>query len=363
MALTSADETDLLIPLHDAARGPARFAAFLAMLRQRTRAARTEITIQLAGAGRQVFHDGLDIVAEARRRGLDTGPVEHRLPLESLRPMRVYAAAEFLDDAQARRDAWEAHLGSIGLVDERVVRMLPADGVEGWLSVSRGEPCTASDSALLSALAPHVGVALRVHAAMIQADLAQAMAGLGLARAGTGWIAFDGEARVLDADPLTAQWLERTTGHALRPGERLLGLPAMTERRMAGAIVRIAANRAGPGEAVCLWPNPRIDMVLERGKEAAGAGPVPAVVGLCRLPAEPSLVQAERLAELHGIGRREAELAVLVSNGHSIAEAARAMGLTEETARNYSKQLYAKLGVRGQAGLVRLVCDSGAVLA
>jgi DNA-binding CsgD family transcriptional regulator len=38
------------------------------------------------------------------------------------------------------------------------------------------------------------------------------------------------------------------------------------------------------------------------------------------------------------------------------------MGLTIETARNYSKKLYAKLGVRGQAELVRLVYESSAVL-
>ncbi|MEJ2459021.1 MAG: helix-turn-helix transcriptional regulator, partial [Novosphingobium sp.] len=61
--------------------------------------------------------------------------------------------------------------------------------------------------------------------------------------------------------------------------------------------------------------------------------------------------------------RREAELAVALNEGLSIAEAAERMGLTLETARNYSKRLYAKLGVRGQAQLVRLVSDSVAVMA
>jgi DNA-binding CsgD family transcriptional regulator len=36
------------------------------------------------------------------------------------------------------------------------------------------------------------------------------------------------------------------------------------------------------------------------------------------------------------------------------------MGLTLETARNYSKRIYAQLDVRGQAELVRYVLHSGA---
>ncbi|MFD2136325.1 helix-turn-helix transcriptional regulator [Novosphingobium resinovorum] len=59
---------------------------------------------------------------------------------------------------------------------------------------------------------------------------------------------------------------------------------------------------------------------------------------------------------------REAQLAIALNEGQSIAEAAENMGLTLETARNYSKRLYAKLGVRGQAELVRLVSDSVAVM-
>ena len=53
--------------------------------------------------------------------------------------------------------------------------------------------------------------------------------------------------------------------------------------------------------------------------------------------------------------RREAELAMALSDGLSIAEAASSLGLSLETVRNYSKRLYAKLGVRGRTDLVRLI--------
>ena len=67
-----------------------------------------------------------------------------------------------------------------------------------------------------------------------------------------------------------------------------------------------------------------------------------------------------RLSALHALPPREAELALKLSEGLSIAEAAQAMGLTVETARNYSKRIYAKLGVRGKAELVRRILEGTA---
>ena len=52
-----------------------------------------------------------------------------------------------------------------------------------------------------------------------------------------------------------------------------------------------------------------------------------------------------------------------LARGRSIAEAGAALGLTIETARNYSKRIYAKLGLRGQAELVRRFYERGASLA
>ena len=61
------------------------------------------------------------------------------------------------------------------------------------------------------------------------------------------------------------------------------------------------------------------------------------------------------LRELHGLSDREAALAEKLSRGETIIEAGRALRLTDETARNYSKRIYAKTGTRGQGDLVREV--------
>jgi DNA-binding CsgD family transcriptional regulator len=47
----------------------------------------------------------------------------------------------------------------------------------------------------------------------------------------------------------------------------------------------------------------------------------------------------------------------------SIAEAAAELGLSVESARTYSKRIYAKTGARGQADLVRFVHRSVLTLA
>ncbi|MBX9729195.1 MAG: LuxR C-terminal-related transcriptional regulator, partial [Sphingopyxis sp.] len=52
-----------------------------------------------------------------------------------------------------------------------------------------------------------------------------------------------------------------------------------------------------------------------------------------------------------------------LSRGMTIAEAADALGLTTETARNYSKKIYAKMGARGQSDVVRYILTSVLALA
>jgi len=359
MALTSADETDLLIPLHDGTLGRGRFDAFLARLRQRTRAAHVSLLVRGGDQNAAHYHAGLDLAGEAHRRGRSAEGIDARMPLHELRPGRVYALEEFLAEDADGKAAYDATLGAIGLVDERVVRIHAGDDLEGWLVLARGEPCTASDSVLLGALVPHLAVALRSQAAADQADLAGRLAAAGLARVATGWIGLDREARVTALDPGAARWLERATGHAPQPGQRLRGLAAATERRWVNAVQALAAGEGPTSRAVRLSASPPIEALLRPGGDAAGA---PAVLALCRFPDALAPASAEHLSELHGISRREAELAVLITEGITIAEAAARMGLTVETARNYSKQLYAKLGLRGQAELVRLVCGSGALL-
>jgi DNA-binding CsgD family transcriptional regulator len=68
--------------------------------------------------------------------------------------------------------------------------------------------------------------------------------------------------------------------------------------------------------------------------------------------------RCEQLAELFSLSPREAQLALALSGGMTISEAAAELGVTVGSARIYSKHIYAKTGARGLPDLVRLVMRS-----
>ncbi|MNR02258.1 Bacterial regulatory protein, luxR family [compost metagenome] len=71
---------------------------------------------------------------------------------------------------------------------------------------------------------------------------------------------------------------------------------------------------------------------------------------------------ADLIAQLLDLTRQEARLAGLLASGRTISEAAGQMGIAVSAARNYSKNIYAKLGIKGQTDLVRILCKSSALL-
>ncbi len=65
-----------------------------------------------------------------------------------------------------------------------------------------------------------------------------------------------------------------------------------------------------------------------------------------------------RVTQLFSLTRQESTLAMLLACGHTIVEAAIEMNIAEASARNYSKRIYAKMGIGSQADLVRLILRS-----
>jgi DNA-binding CsgD family transcriptional regulator len=79
---------------------------------------------------------------------------------------------------------------------------------------------------------------------------------------------------------------------------------------------------------------------------------------LAILRAARDLPQPDQLAHALGLTLAEARLARTLGQGHSLPEATARLGLTRETGRSYAKQIYAKTGVSGQPGLMRLLWRS-----
>lgn len=362
MALTSRDETDLLLPLLSGLSEDSRFSAFVDRLQRRTAADYIGL-IQRDGVGLHSevveFRAGMDLRGRSQAADpLDTHALD-RFHYDSLRPGRVYSISEFLDHDPVYRAERKRRMQQLGIADERVVRMPDIGDVSAWLIMARSRPCTASDSALLSNLAPYVGAALRASVELERNRVRAAVSVQGLARSATAWMVMDREARLLSIDPRLDAWMAQTLGYHPRIGERLRDLGVHAERELMAAAAHFTSDEPGVPRPLLLYNDPRLEALLSATTDM----PRRSMLVLCRLPNPRTGESVERLASLFDLPRREAELAVALNEGLSIAEAAERMGLTLETARNYSKRLYANLGVRGQAELVRLVSDSVAVMA
>lgn len=220
-----------------------------------------------------------------------------------LRLGRVYTGEEL-----AERALGQAHAG-----DQRALGVRGPKGPAWIVLRHRSAAFRAVDSALLSSLAPHFEQALAVahQMASLRDDLQDSAR---LARQiQVGRVRFGPLGEVVALDPVARDLLAR-----------------------AGAILP-AAGLSGAG-LVTLSPTLEMLCLSDQAYLRATDAPLPA---------------PERIAHYLGLSLPEARLVRALGQGASLREAAQALGLTIETARYYSKQIFAKTGLRGQADLVR----------
>ena len=342
------DETALLrvlfaaslgrVPGSDAAPSGDLWPEFLELLAQVTQAGSAELRLQAAGGA------GGATGPRAPRwtAGADwPGPGE--ATLERMRTGRVYSQVDLPLPPAAPPPPRPL----------RALRLRLAEGGLALLVLQRaGEDFRAVDGLQLSTLAPHLGPALsgwrqltreRAHAALdrqISADL------------GAGWILFTAAGQVSAMADGLAEQLRTQTGIALRADGRIA--LAATDTAQALRLALAAAAKGGV-QRLTLSAAPRLDLALTR-ETLAGT---PHLVGRLRRELSARALPPERLAEGFGLNRSEARLTACLCDGLSLAQAAEDLGWTLETARSTSKQIYARMGVRGQTGVVRQVLESG----
>jgi DNA-binding CsgD family transcriptional regulator len=93
------------------------------------------------------------------------------------------------------------------------------------------------------------------------------------------------------------------------------------------------------------------------------AGPAPTGVTIVMRERRALSLTARVAEQIWSLTPSEARLAVALADGDSLSSAAVRLGVTLETARNYSKRIYAKMEASGQADVVRRVLTSVAPLA
>ncbi|WP_157374413.1 helix-turn-helix transcriptional regulator [Salipiger sp. CCB-MM3] len=216
-----------------------------------------------------------------------------------------------------------------------------------------GEDFRALDGLQLSSLTPYLGVTLGGWRQLAQ-ERARAAIEQGLCgNLGAGWILFATSGRVSAmAEGLAAQ-LNDLSGIKLCEGG-WLALPEPEAQALRQALAALARPGAGP-QHLTLSRAPLVQLVLT-AEELAGE---PALLGRLRHDLSARALPLTRLTAGLGLSRSEARLAACLCDGLSLAAAASELGWTLETGRSCSKQLFARLGVSGQPGVVRRVLASG----
>ena len=338
MALAPVDETNLLLPLFDGLFEKPLWETFLCRLAQRTGADRVRMSVSNPSAPDQ---PPLRRRVVADRLAVDPGEPESfdDRVYGALRPNRVYALDEIREFETARRKAQDAALAEARIGDARLIRVTSRSDLDAWIVLLHERPTFgAADSALLTALAPAIATVLQLFAAIgglrLRADAyRQTLDLLGIEQA-----VLDRNGQALGVDPnppaipVTALAEDCVA---------LAGAPASARRVAQGKVLLRPAGLDREGQ-----PHPALAVATWRigRREAAASG-------------------ARVLAASFGLSDREAALAEAISRGVPIVEAGEALQLTPQTARNYSKRIYAKTGTSGQADLVRLVLTGLAPLA
>lgn len=288
------------------------------------------------------------------------------MPYHAMVEGRAYRLDELLQFGEPAHDAYLSQLlVPSGMNHLRMIRFAEAGGVSGWITVTRREgEFSAEVEALLEGLAPLMRPALGSFVALERERMTAAVAREAVRRLNFGWLTLDGEGRVIDADHLGAQMLDDGARIARGKDARLTARDPGLRRQLLGAIRELAVDPQARPRAIVLARDPWLDLLLVPSVQRMGTTQAaPAIVGYLHADNWSSADRCEQLAQLFDLAPSEARLALALSRGMSISEAAPELGLTLESARTYSKRIYAKTGARGQTDLVRFIHRSVLVIA
>lgn len=217
----------------------------------------------------------------------------------------------------------------------------------------RGEDFRAVDGLQLSNLIPYLGVVLGGWRQLEEERARALLDGQIAAALGGGWILFAPSGQVSAmAEGLEAR-LQVLAGLGLRADGRL-SLPEEAAQALRLALAAVA-QQPGTVRQVVLSTEPRVELRL--GLQTVG-GELQ-LTGRLRHALSARALPPDRLARAFGLSRSEARLAACLCDGLSLAEAAQVLGWTLETARSTSKQIYARMEVSGQPGVLRRMLESG----
>ena len=367
--LTVQDDSDLVPPIYDGPFEMPMWSTFLDRLRQRIAADYAVISFRPPNRPLNSvinLHSGKRLPEGLWRLYVNEAYKRDPIPYFLLREERVYSLSELIAvDNPAHGSFVDEMLKPHGMDALRVIRVTEAGGVSAWLTITRaGSDFTASESLILSKVAPHFRRALRSYAEIERQKTSGRIAAEVMKRLNFGWIGLDAKGRIL-AESTEATVLLRHGAGLKRTGSGfLIAADPLVHRQLSSAIRALGGRDHCHPRAFNVSHDPWVDLLVTQAKsQLTSPTEGPTIILYIQGDNRSLSDRHEQLAELFGLLPSEARFALALSRGQSIAEAAETLGITLETARNYSKKVYAKMGARGQADLIRFVLTSVLALA
>lgn len=251
----------------------------------------------------------------------------------------------------------------VGLQDALGARLLDISGGFSALAVHRSPKQPAfsrSDGAAFERVVPHATRAFQLHRTFALLGSKVALLATMVDRLTVGLIAMDREGKPIHANHMALALIGRKDGLRQDPDgqlrannraadSRLVVLQRAVRRGGSGGIARAPREHSAQAYAVLVAPLP------------AGAGLSGAIgegrSGTLVLIHDPDLLTPtpmQVLAPMYGLTPRGAELAAALAAGDDLKDYAERAGISLHTVRFHLKGLFAVLGVRSQAQLVRL---------
>lgn len=361
MAVILSEEHDLVAALHRGTLGAPPWEEFLEQLRRRTGADYARLLFQgdhdwLQSIRIPALYDSSDDINEIYRQEFGTSQA---LPHQAMRLNRVYSLDEFLDSNDPRQSRFKSlFMQDADIRFARNMRVAEPNGGQIWISLGRKKSdFSPSDGALLGSLANHLAIAAGTHSELQRQRLKAGISADAIMRLNFGWFMLDGSGRIIDMSEQAEALVQEAKTLRKSPDGRLIAAQADAQ-----GMVRKFLKMRQAGERVVrtvhLSDEPWLDMLLTNPPSDL-LGPLqPVAIAFVHGERSSSIERSEQLANLFGLTLQEARLALHISRGVTIKEAAKLLGLTHETTRLYSKRIYAKTGTRGQADLVRLILAS-----
>ena len=379
VATPSVSRFDLLGLLYQGAVSATPWQAFAEALRVAMGARNVMITLHHVGdQGRDSY-----VMASIRDDTIDWAAVEvqYRRDYMSDDPLRpdlmVPGQMATRDDVPISESPPE-FLKQLGLSHCLRTCVAEPGGMRCWVDVVRGREhaqarFSATELALLQDLTPHLGHALELFARLKSQETERAVYESMVEHFGLGCMLISDAGELVHINRVAQDIVQSWPGVTLQGGwlrlqdqiaqcavddalRKVLAAHRRGDSEQAGELVRLG-ELGGRLLGLLVYPAPL--QAYYRSGQAPSA-----IVYLTDLSAGIAAVkpgQKEllgRIGRLFDLTRQEARLALLLAYGHNLAEAACEMCIAENAARNYSKKIYAKMGIGGQTDLVRLMLRS-----